>query len=270
MEFRDVMTRRRMFALGAASAALLLAGDRVTGAPAGARHPLARGRAVIPPVNTSPSPTPTPTPPSPTPVPRRKEAVYRIHDILPDAPPNAIALTIDDGPHPEWTPKMLDVLAEHDVKATFSLIGIQVKQYPKLAQRIVQAGHQLCNHTMNHPLWIAEMSSHKVDKEITEAHERIADATGVAPRFFRSPGGAWSRAIFASAARHGMVPIDWDIDPRDWARPGTAHIRRSMLAAKGGDILLCHDGGGDRSETIKALRKVLPKLQARGLSFIQL
>jgi peptidoglycan/xylan/chitin deacetylase (PgdA/CDA1 family) len=265
-----VVTRRRMLAVGAASAALLLAGDRVKGAPPAARHPLARGRAVIPPANTSPSPTPTPAPPSPTPLPRRKEAVHKVHDVLPDAPPNAIALTIDDGPHPEWTPKMLDLLAEHDVKAMFSLIGIQVKQYPQLAQRIVAAGHQLCNHTMNHPLEIAEMSSRKVDREITEAHERIGDATGVVPKFFRSPGGAWSRAVFASAARHGMLPIDWDIDPRDWARPGTHHIKRSMLAAKGGDILLCHDGGGDRSQTIKALGQVLPKLKARGLSFVLL
>ncbi|MCO6009667.1 polysaccharide deacetylase family protein [Actinoallomurus purpureus] len=272
MEFRDVMTRRRMLALGAASAALLLAGDRVKGASAGAPHPLARGRAVIPTQNTSPSPTPTPTPapPSPTPLPRRKEAVHRVHDVLPDAPPNAISLTIDDGPQPEWTPKMLDLLAEHDVKATFSLIGIQVKQYPKLAQRIVAEGHQLCNHTMNHPLGIASMSSRQVDREITEAHDRICDATGVVPKFFRSPGGAWSRAVFGSAARHGMLPIDWDIDPRDWSRPGTRHIKKSMLAAKGGDILLCHDGGGDRSETIKALGQVLPKLKARGLSFVLL
>ncbi|WP_345433144.1 polysaccharide deacetylase family protein [Actinoallomurus vinaceus] len=270
MEFRDVVTRRRMITLGAASAALLLAGDKVKGAPAANRHPLARGRAVIPPANTTPSPTPTPKPPSPTPLPRRKEAIHTVHDVLPTAPPNAISLTIDDGPHPEWTPKMLDLLAEHDVKATFSLIGIQVKQFPQLAQRIAAAGHQICNHTMNHPLDIASLSSRKVDKEITEAHERICDATGVVPKFFRSPGGAWSRAVFGSAARHGMLPIDWDIDPRDWARPGTHRIKRSLLEAKGGDILLCHDGGGDRSETIKALGQVIPKLKARGLSFVLL
>jgi peptidoglycan/xylan/chitin deacetylase (PgdA/CDA1 family) len=224
---------------------------------------------VIPPANTSPSPRPTPTP-SPTPLPRRTEAIHRLQDIHPDAPPNAIALTIDDGPHPEWTPKMLDLLADHDVKATFSLIGIQVKEFPKLAQRIVQAGHLLCNHTMTHPLDIASFSSRKVDAEITEAHVRISDATGVIPKFFRSPGGAWSRAVFGSAARHGMLPIDWDIDPRDWSRPGTGHIKRTMLAAKGGDILLCHDGGGDRSETIKALREVIPALKKRGLTFVML
>jgi peptidoglycan/xylan/chitin deacetylase (PgdA/CDA1 family) len=209
---------------------------------------------------------PRPAPP----VPPRTDAIHRLHDLHPTAAPNAIALTIDDGPQPEWTPKMLDLLAEHDVKATFSLIGLQVKLFPKLAERIVLAGHQLCNHTMHHPLEIAEMSRRKVDDEITEALVRIGEATGVAPRFFRSPGGAWSPAVYHSAARHGMVPIDWDVDPRDWARPGTRHIKKTMLKAKGGDILLCHDGGGDRSETIKALRTVIPELKKRGLAFVPL
>jgi peptidoglycan/xylan/chitin deacetylase (PgdA/CDA1 family) len=260
-----------MLALGAAGLGILATRDG--GAPSvSSARPSARGRAVIHPANTSPSPHPTPTPPPPPwpPVPRRTEAIHKLTDLRPDLPPNAIALTIDDGPQPEFTPKMLDLLAEHGVKATFSLIGIQVKQFPKLAARIVAEGHHLCNHTMNHPLAIASYSTRRVDKEITEAHVRIADATGVAPRFFRAPGGEWSKAVLGSAAKHGMQPIDWDIDPRDWSEPGTKHIRRTMLAAKGGDILLCHDGGGDRSETIKALRDVLPQLKRRGLTFVAL
>jgi peptidoglycan/xylan/chitin deacetylase (PgdA/CDA1 family) len=272
VEFRDAITRRRLLTAGAVGLGVLVAGDRA-GEATGVPGPFARAEAVIPHAGVSPPtrPAPSPTPPGPLPaVPVRAEPVYRVHDVLPAAPPNAIALTIDDGPQPEWTPRMLDLLAEHGVSATFSLIGIQVKQFPKLARRIVDAGHLLCNHTMTHPLDIASLSARKVDKEITEAHVRIADATGVAPAFFRSPGGAWSRAVFGSAARHGMVPIDWDIDPRDWSRPGTRHIKHSMLAAKGGDILLCHDGGGDRSETIKALRTVIPALKKRGLEFVTL
>jgi peptidoglycan-N-acetylglucosamine deacetylase len=196
--------------------------------------------------------------------------VHRLQDLRPDAPANAIALTIDDGPQPEWTPKMLDLLAEHDVKATFSLIGIQVKEFPRLAQRIVAAGHELCNHTMHHPIPFNELSAKRVTNEIAEAHARIADVTGITPKFFRSPGGAWSKRILHTAAEGGMQPIDWDVDPRDWSRPGTAHITRSMLGCRAGAILLCHDGGGDRSETIKALHTVIPKLKARGLSFIPL
>ncbi len=209
-------------------------------------------------------------PPPLAPLEPRTEAVHSLHDLLPGAAPNAIALTIDDGPHPEWTPKMLDLLAQYRVKATFSLIGEQVKELPKLAQRIAAAGHLLCNHTMTHPLDIASLSKKKVDKEINEAHDRIADATGIAPKYFRSPGGAWSKTVFHSVARHGMMPIDWDVDPRDWSRPGTKHIEHMMLDAKAGDILLCHDGGGDRSETLKALRTVIPALQKRGLVFVGL
>jgi peptidoglycan/xylan/chitin deacetylase (PgdA/CDA1 family) len=263
-----------MLTAGAVGLGVLIAGDQGRES-APAFRPIARARAVIPHAGTSaqarPTGPPTPTPPpSLAPVPPRKEAVMRVHDLLPTAPPNAIALTIDDGPQPEWTPKMLDLLAEHQVKATFSVIGIQVKQFPSLARRIVEAGHLLCNHTMHHPLDIASLPRRKVNAEITEAHDRIAGATGVAPRLFRSPGGAWSHTVLESAAEHGMIPIDWDIDPRDWARPGTHHIKHAMLKAKAGDILLCHDGGGDRAETIKALRVVIPTLQKRGLQFIAL
>jgi peptidoglycan/xylan/chitin deacetylase (PgdA/CDA1 family) len=258
-----------MLALGAAGLGALAVGDQGREATDVTR-PLARGRAAIPRANVPHGPRPGVMPRPAAPVAERTGPIYRLHDLHPTAPPNAIALTVDDGPQSEWTPKMLDLLAEFDVKATFSLIGIQVKLFPKLAERIVQAGHQLCNHTMTHPLGIASMSKRKVDAEITEAHVRIGEATGVAPKFFRSPGGAWSHAVFHSAARHGMVPIDWDVDPRDWARPGTRHIEKTMLKAKGGDILLCHDGGGDRSETIKALRKVIPELKKRGLTFVAL
>jgi peptidoglycan/xylan/chitin deacetylase (PgdA/CDA1 family) len=263
------MTRRRMLALGAAGLGALAVGDGGREVATTTR-PLARGRAVIRPEHEPHGPRPKVMPPRLPPLPARTDAIHRLPDLYPTAPPHAVALTIDDGPQPEWTPKMLDLLAEFDVRATFSLIGIQVKQFPKLAERIVQAGHQLCNHTMNHPLDIGSLSRKKVDREITEAHDRIGHATGVAPKFFRSPGGNWSHAVFHSAARHGMIPIDWDIDPRDWSRPGTGHIKRAMLKATGGDILLCHDGGGDRSETIKALRKVIPQLKKRGLTFVPL
>src|SRR4051812_29508843 len=229
------MTRRRMLALGAAGLGALAVGDGGREVATTTR-PLARGRAVIRPEHEPHGPRPKVMPPRLPPLPAHTDAIHRLPDLYPTAPPHAVALTIDDGPQPEWTPRMLDLLAEHDVKATFSLIGIQVKQFPKLAERIVVAGHQLCNHTMHHPLDIGSYSKREVDDEITEAFVRIGEATGVAPRFFRSPGGAWSKAIFHSAARHGMVPVDWDVDPRDWARPGTHHIEKTMLKAKGGDI----------------------------------
>src|SRR3569833_1841309 len=136
------MTRRRMLALGAAGLGALAVGDRGSEVVTTTR-PLARGRAVIHPGKDPRLPRPGVMPPRLAPVAARTEAGHRLPDLYPTAPPHAIALTIDDGPQPEWTPKMLDLLAEFEVQATFSLIGIQVKLFPKLAERIVQAGHQL-------------------------------------------------------------------------------------------------------------------------------
>jgi peptidoglycan/xylan/chitin deacetylase (PgdA/CDA1 family) len=196
--------------------------------------------------------------------------VHSLHDLAPAAPANAVALTIDDGPHPTWTPKMLDLLAEFQVTATFSLIAEQVTELPKLVQRIVADGHQVSDHTVTHPLDLPSLSAGRIKEEIGGAYDRIAQTCGVAPRFFRSPGGAWSNQILEVAAEHGMVSIDWQVDPRDWARPGTGHITDTLMHAQAGDILLCHDGGGDRAETIQALRTVIPALKQRGLAFVAL
>jgi peptidoglycan/xylan/chitin deacetylase (PgdA/CDA1 family) len=195
---------------------------------------------------------------------------HGLKELSPPAPPTAVALTVDDGPHPTWTPRMLDLLAEFRVRATFSLIGEQVHEYPQLVKRIVADGHQVSDHTMTHPLNLPQLSASKIKTEIGETHDRIAQATGVAPKFFRAPGGNWSTRILDTAAEHGMVSIDWAVDPRDWARPGTGRISKTLLGATAGDILLCHDGGGDRSETIQALRNVIPALQKRGLTFVAL
>jgi peptidoglycan/xylan/chitin deacetylase (PgdA/CDA1 family) len=196
--------------------------------------------------------------------------VFKVHDLFPDAPERAIALTIDDGPNPEWTPRVLDLLAHHEITATFCLIGVQVRDHPDLVREIVQAGHQVANHTMHHPAAFHRLPPRRVDDEIGAAHTYIRQVAGTAPKLFRSPGGMWSRKVLRSVARHGMVPIDWDVDPRDWTRPGAKHITKALLHAKPGDILLCHDGGGDRSETLHALRVVLPRLKGRAFEFVSL
>lgn len=196
--------------------------------------------------------------------------VHGLKDLAPPAPPTAVALTVDDGPHPTYTPQILDLLAEFHVPATFSLIGEQVMEYPQLVKRIVTSGHQVSDHTMTHPIDLPSLASGRILTEIGEAHDRIAQLTGVAPKFFRAPGGNWSTHVLDVANEHGMICIDWAVDPRDWARPGTTSITNTLLGAKAGDILLCHDGGGDRSETIQALRTVIPALQKRGLAFVAL
>ena len=196
--------------------------------------------------------------------------LFRVHDLIPHAPKRAVALTIDDGPNPTWTPRVLDLLAHHEVTATFCLIGIQVRQYPDLVRQIVDAGHQVADHTMHHPVNLCRLPQRRIDAEVGDAHKLIKDVIGVAPKLFRAPGGTWSRKLLRAVSKHDMLPLDWDVDPRDWSRPGTRHIARALLRARAGDILLCHDGGGDRSETLRALRTVIPRLKDRNLQFITL
>jgi peptidoglycan/xylan/chitin deacetylase (PgdA/CDA1 family) len=196
--------------------------------------------------------------------------IHSLHDLAPAAPPNAVALTIDDGPHPYWTPKILDVLAEFDVHATFNMIGEQVPDNTSLVQRIVAAGHQIADHTLTHPINLPQLPAARIHQEIAEAHDRIAQAASAAPRFFRSPGGNWSQQVIETATALQMICVDWGVDPRDWSRPGVPHITTNLEKAKPGDILLCHDGGGDRSQTVAALRSVIPTLKQRGLAFVAL
>ncbi|MFC4054332.1 polysaccharide deacetylase family protein [Actinomadura syzygii] len=270
------LTRRRALWLMGATGLTALGSDSVH--PHGPRHapPTAATPRARPVIHPSPTPTPTPTPTArpatwtPVKLTASEAPVRELTELSPPPPPKSIALTIDDGPNPTWTPRILDLLAEHGVHATFFVIGEQVEEYPKLTRRITDAGHQICNHTETHPITIAGLPRKRVRKEILDAQSRISDVTGVVPQFFRSPGGAWSKTVLELTAEHGMIPIDWAVDPRDWARPGVAHIRRELLKGKDGDILLCHDGGGDRSQTHRALKAVIPKLKKRGLTFVAL
>ena len=226
----------------------------------------------------SPSATSAPTEPAVPVVPQtlsapirvRTKPVFTVHDILPNAPRNAVALTIDDGPDPLWTPRVLKVLARFDVKATFCMIGAQAHGRPWLTRAIADEGHALANHSYRHPMNLALLPPARIEQEVARTSEAIHDVTGVAPKLFRSPGGNWTPEILTTSARNGLIPIDWDVDPLDWSKPGVSHITAALLKAQPGDILLCHDGGGDRSETVAALEVVLPALKARGLEFISI
>ena len=185
-------------------------------------------------------------------------------------PADAIALTIDDGPHPVWTPKILRLLDKYHVPAIFCMIGNQVLGHETVAQTVTRAGHQLANHTWSHPTHLSGKPKTLVQKEIHKAQTKIQKTTGYAPKLFRSPGGDWSPRLLHAVAQAGLLPLDWTVDPRDWSRPGVSTIEHRLLAAHPGQILLCHDGGGDRSQTYKSLSVVIPALQARGLHFAAL
>jgi peptidoglycan/xylan/chitin deacetylase (PgdA/CDA1 family) len=212
---------------------------------------------------------------APVPLRPQRRPVFTLADYQritsgPAFPGDAVALTIDDGPHPVWTPKILRLLDRYHVPALFCMIGNQVLGHEPVAKAVTGAGHQLANHTWSHPTALAGKPPGLVRKEIARAQEKIHDTTGVTPKLFRSPGGDWSPTVLGEAAHAGLVPLDWSDDPRDWSRPGAAAIERSLLAARPGQILLCHDGGGDRSQTYTALSTVIPALTARGYRFVAL
>lgn len=262
------VTRRRLLRLGVAGAA----GAAGLGAVAGCgEEHVVQGGLVFAQRFTPPQPKPAPTAVV-TPRSTRMHAkpVHTLADYAAKPPANAVALTIDDGPSPRWTPMVLDVLRRHQVFATFCLIGQQVRQHPELVRRIVEDGHTVCNHTMTHPSRMGRMSTAQIEHEVAGANEAIVEATGVAPRVFRAPGGDWGPSMYKVLAHHRMVPIDWSVDPQDWRRPGAKTITTRLLKAKAGQILLCHDGGGNRSQTVAALRVAIPALKRRGLKFVTL
>lgn len=177
-----------------------------------------------------------------------------------------VALTFDDGPDPRYTPMILDLLGEH--RATFCLIGQKAQAHPELVRRIAAAGHALANHSMTHPD-LGVCPPERVHAEITDASKAIADAAQVPPRHFRSPYGSWSTVIRVIAMENGLQPLDWSVNPCDWATPGVPHILSVIerdLRPQG--VVLLHDSApepdADRTQTIEALRRLLPALAARG------
>jgi peptidoglycan/xylan/chitin deacetylase (PgdA/CDA1 family) len=200
----------------------------------------------------------------------RTRPVFYIDDLIHNAPKHAIALTVDDGPDPEYTPKVLRLLDRYRMQASFCIVGAHAEAYPKLIRDIHRAGHVIVNHSFTHVMPFNRQTQRRIVTEITRTQRTLEHVAKVTPQLFRAPGGAWSPFIFRAVAAYDLVPLDWDVDPVDWARPGTRQIERRMLKGRPNDIVLCHDGGGNRIETVRALRKVLPEWKHRGYVTIPL
>ncbi|MFF1447858.1 polysaccharide deacetylase family protein [Streptomyces sp. NPDC058274] len=180
-----------------------------------------------------------------------------------------VNITIDDGPDPVWTPQMLDVLREYGVKATFCMVGTQAQAHPDLVKKVVAAGHRLCDHTVSHDTAMDKKSHAYQSQQILDAERMITEASGgVRPMYYRAPGGAFTPYSRTLAASRGMRPLGWNVDTKDFERPGTdaivATVEREL---PNGPTLLFHDAGGDRSQTVEALRRILPQLKEQGCSF---
>jgi peptidoglycan/xylan/chitin deacetylase (PgdA/CDA1 family) len=179
----------------------------------------------------------------------------------------SVFLTFDDGPDPTYTPQVLDVLRAHGVRATFCVVGRYARARPDLVRRIRDEGHALCNHTENHAN-LAQLSSAGVEAEIRNAAASIASAVGVSPTLFRLPYGRNSAAAQDVIGRMGLRLLGWNVDPSDYTRPGAQAIASRVNAqARPGGIVLLHDGGGDRSQTLAALPLIIASLRAAGYTF---
>ncbi|MFI1419353.1 polysaccharide deacetylase family protein [Streptomyces sp. NPDC020731] len=186
-----------------------------------------------------------------------------------DKGPRGVNITIDDGPDPAWTPQVLDILEEYGVKATFCVTGTQAQAHPDLVKKVVAAGHRLCNHTVSHDTTMDKKSEAYQKKEILDAERMIIKASGgVRSMYYRAPGGAFTPYSRELTASRGMRPLGWNVDTKDFEQPGTDAIVATVeREISNGPTILFHDAGGERAQTVEALRRVLPWLEEQGYSF---
>ena len=186
-----------------------------------------------------------------------------------------VALTFDDGPDPVYTPEILDILKEKDVRATFFLIGKNVSSYPKIAQRMAQEGHSIGSHTYSHKSLIP-LSAKNTYREIKNAEAAIEEATGIRPTLFRPLRGVYSGYARELLKEERYTLVLWDLSAVDWAELAPKRIVANVVnKVKPGSIILLHDSGdlityrgGDRHSTVKALPEIIDKLRTQGYEFI--
>ncbi|WP_162605529.1 polysaccharide deacetylase family protein [Jiangella ureilytica] len=183
---------------------------------------------------------------------------------------DTVALTFDDGPHPDQTPAVLEILRDHDVTATFCLVGEMARLYPDLVRQIADDGHRLCDHTITHDTSLPDKPADVIEDEIAGTLDAIEAAVpGVEVPFYRAPGGNFAANVNEIAAELDQVPLGWSVDPGDWRKPGARAIHDYVAEhVHPGAIILLHDGGGDRSGTIEALPEIIETLIDAGYEFV--
>jgi peptidoglycan-N-acetylglucosamine deacetylase len=184
-----------------------------------------------------------------------------------------LALTYDDGPNDLHTLKLLDVLARHNVRATFFLIGRYVRERPDLVREIAKAGHAIGNHTFTHPLLIFQSES-EIRQQLSDCRAAIHDAVGEHSNLFRPPFGGRRPAVLRIARKLGLEPVMWNVTGYDWNAPPAAQIEaRVARQIGGGDVILLHDGGhkqmgANRSQTVIATHHLITRYKDEGYEFL--
>ncbi|MBR9946429.1 polysaccharide deacetylase family protein [Clostridiaceae bacterium Marseille-Q4145] len=173
-----------------------------------------------------------------------------------------IALTFDDGPHPIYTPQMLELLKEEQVPATFFLLGENVELYGDVVKEIAKEGHLIGNHTYHH-VQITSLSLEEACKEIQETSDLIEELTGTGTEYVRPPFGTWNEEL---EERLNLIPVMWSIDTKDWTTQNVDWIvRETVKHAEDHDIILMHDS---YQSTVDAVKRVIEQLEAEGFEFV--
>lgn len=192
------------------------------------------------------------------------------------APVNAVALTFDDGPDPDFTPRVLELLREKGVQAAFFCVGSRVREHPALAKQIAEEGHLLGNHSDSHGMWINFSWRRRLREEISACNAAISQAAGVKPRLYRAPHGFKNPALGDVLREQGLTAIGWQVRGFDAVVNDAARIaQRIVEKAKPGGVILLHDGAGlqgssDRAATLAALPVVIDGLRSQGLEIKRL
>lgn len=228
-------------------------------------HPAPQAAAVVQPqpviqsMNASESPVPAPTPALAPTAPRKP--TYNSCNVE----SSTVAMTFDDGPHPKLTPKLLDLLKERGIKATFFVIGKNVSEFPDIAKRIVDEGHEIANHSWSHPQ-LTKLSPTAFAAEIAQTNDAIEKATGIRPVVMRPPYGAINPTLTKRLnEEYGLSVIIWSVDPLDWKIRNSDHVSGHIIKnAAPGAIILAHD---IHASTIDAMPATLDALQSKGYKF---
>jgi len=179
-----------------------------------------------------------------------------------------VALTFDDGPWAGSTGKILDVLADEHVKATFFMLGRQARKYPGIAKRVAAEGHAVGTHTYDHRA-LSELSAKAIRADVEKGRDAVERASGVPAPLLRPPYGKMDAGAWDELHKMGVTAVLWDVDSRDWTKPGQKKLRANVLRhVKPGSVVLFHDGGGNRAQTVAALPYIIEKLRKRGYTFV--
>ncbi|MFF9868954.1 polysaccharide deacetylase family protein [Streptomyces sp. NPDC013953] len=276
------MVLRIAAVLGATTTVGLFANDRFTperaGTPSGpstARPARGPGRAAAAP----------PAAAGPQAGARLAPSAYRLQPMTAESPPRyrralppvrqrpllrvsgigrTMVLSFDDGPDPRYTPAVLRTLRAHGVRAMFFVCGEMAAYRPDLLREMTADGHVVGNHSWSHPN-VTKLAPSGIRDELGRTCDVIERSTGAPPLWYRAPYGAWNRDSFEIGAELGMEPLAWTVDTLDWTEPGSsAIVRRVMDGAAPGVVVLSHDAGGDRSQSVAALKTYLPRLLDAG------